>query len=158
MKILVLWFFLLFSLQADETLTGLFTQLKTVNKEDKFKVVNEIKKHIIALKQQARIDAIKILKAKKEAEKKLANQDVLAEPMLNHSDGQTKEEHMAEHMDEMKEMNIPSKMSDMKQMPKMQNMSTMRNTPLIKEMQERMRENTGQIPSSEMRRKLMGNR
>jgi hypothetical protein len=61
-------------------------------------------------------------------------------------------------MDEMKEMNMPSKMSDMKQMPKMQNMSTMRNTPLIKEMQERMRENTGQIPSSEMRRKLMGNR
>jgi hypothetical protein len=148
MKILVLWFFLLFALQADETLTGLFTQLKTVNKEDKFKVVNEIKKHIIALKQQARIDAIKILKAKKEAEKKLANQDVLAEPMLNHSDGQTKEEHMAEHMDEMKEMN----------MPKMQNMSAMRNTPLIKEMQERMRENAGQMPSAEMQREMMGNR
>jgi hypothetical protein len=155
MKILVLWFFLLFSLQADETLTGLFSQLKTVNKEDKFKVVNEIKKHIIALKQQARIDAIKILKAKKEAEKKLANQDLLAESMLNHSDGQTKEEHMAEHLDEMKEMNMPSKMSDMKQM---QNMSTIRNTPLIKDLQERMGENAGQMPSAEMQRELMGNR
>jgi hypothetical protein len=155
MKILVLWFFLLFSLQADETLTGLFSQLKTVNKEDKFKVVNEIKKHIIALKQQERIDAIKILKAKKEAEKKLANQEVLVEPMLNHSDGKTKEEHMVEDMDEMKEMTMPSKMSDMKQM---QNMSTIRNTPLIKDLQERMRENSGQMPSAEMQREMMGNR
>jgi hypothetical protein len=65
---------------------------------------------------------------------------------------------MVEDMDEMKEMTMPSKMSDMKQSPKMQNMSAIRNTPLIKEMQDRMRENAGQMPSAEMQRELMGNR
>jgi len=167
MKIIVLWFFLLFSLHADETLTELFEQLKTVSKEEKFTVVNEIKKHIIQLKQQERIEAIKVLKAKKEAEVKASSSEMMSETVADVAESDeveaaepmvSSEEQMTESMEEMKDvkdMKMPENMQNMEQMPNMQNMATMKNMPLMKNIKVRK---DGGTPSPERMQEMMGNR
>jgi len=163
MKMVVLWFLLCSTLYADETLTGLFKELKTVSKEDKFKVVNEIKKHIIQLKQQERVDAIKVLKAKKEAELKASSVDIAENSDIEVPESMAKnKEKMADSMEEMKdvkEMTMPSTMQKMDQIPNIQNMSTMKNMPLIKDIKtiKELRA-TGQTPSVSTIQEMRGNR
>jgi len=145
MKILLLSLFLLFSLHADEALSELFKQLETVSKEDKFKVVNRIKKHVIALKQQERIDAIKLLKAKKEAEMKTTLPKSTNEVVSSASN--VKEEHpMENHEHDMANMNAPQMASHMEQMQNMQSMSKM---PLMQEMRDKKRlSEMGNLPTT----------
>jgi hypothetical protein len=135
--------FLCFSLQADDVLTKLFAQLKTVSSEDKFKVVNKIKKHIVALKQEERLNAIKILKAKKEAMQKEEMQKSASEMPSNMTDAMDKEVNeqmemgnsypkegeMSKKMEEINSKTMPSNMNQM--MPKNSNIGNMENTPLM---------------------------
>jgi len=116
---------------------------KTVSSEDKFKVVNKIKKHIVALKQEERLNAIKILKAKKEAMQKEEMKKSTSEMPSKMTDAmdkepneqmemgknQPKEGEMSKRMEEMNSKNMPSNMNQM--MPKNSNMGKMENTPLM---------------------------
>ena len=143
MRVILLFLFLCFSLQADDVLTKLFAQLKTVSSEDKFKVVNKIKKHIVALKQEERLNAIKILKAKKEAmQKEEMNKSASEMPskmtdamdkepneQMEMGKNQPKEGDIPKKMEEMNAKNMPSNMNQM--MPKNSNMGNMENTPLM---------------------------
>jgi len=143
MRVILLFLFLCFSLQADDVLTKLFAQLKTVSSEDKFKVVNKIKKHIVALKQEERLNAIKILKAKKEAMQKEEMKKSTSEMPSKMTDAmdkepneqmemgknQPKEGEMPKKMEEMNSKNMPLNMNQM--MPKNSNMGNMENTPLM---------------------------
>ena len=155
MKIIVLWFFLLFFLHANETLTALFEQLENIKKEDKFKIVNEIKTHIIQLKEQERFEAIKALQAKKEAEVKKVKEvhDVRVES-LEDNDVEVK---MQEHMDSMENM---EHMKDMKMPVNMVHMENMNSMMMMEEIKER--EALGPMvdgaSSVEEMREMMGNR
>ena len=122
MKIIFLLFFLGFSLLANEKLDGLFAQLKTVSKDDKFKVVNEIKKHIIALKQQERITAIKTLMEKKKEEVNVIEIESMADmEMPSHME-------IPEHMEQMQSMGM---MENMQTMSNMQSIEGVQNFPII---------------------------
>jgi len=140
MRVILLFMFLCFSLQADDVLTKLFAQLKTVSSEDKFKVVNQIKKHIVALKQEERLNAIKILKAKKEEMKKSTSEmpskmteamDKESKEKMEMGKNHPKEGEMSKRMEEMNSKSMPSNMNQM--MPKNSNMGNMANTPLMQE-------------------------
>ena len=126
MRILVILLFFLLTLNADETLTRLFNQLKTVPKSDKFKVVNQIKKHIIALKQQERVEAIKVLQAKKKAEKKRAEVEHFS---ANHDENshEMKDCKVDKEMMGKEHSMKPSDMPKMSEMPKMNQMNTIQN-------------------------------
>ena len=142
MRILVILLFFLLTLNADETLTRLFTQLKTVPKSDKFKVVNEIKKHIIALKQQERVEAIKVLQEKKRAEQKQAEVEHLhtehGEDAHEMKDCKADKEMMGKKHP-MKQSDMPN----MDSMPKMENMlknmNSMRNMEGMKNLTNRQK-------------------
>ena len=142
MRILVILLFFLLTLNADETLTRLFTQLKTVPKSDKFKVVNEIKKHIIALKQQERVEAIKVLQEKKRAEQKQAEVEHLhtehGEDAHEMKDCKADKEMMGKKHP-MKQSDMPN----MDSMPKMENMlknmNSMRNMEGMKNLMNRQK-------------------
>ena len=146
MRVILLFLFLCFSLQADDVLTKLFAQLKTVSSENKFQVVNQIKKHIVALKQAERLNAIKILKAKKEAMQKEEMKKCTSEMPSNMTDAMDKESkekmemgkhhpkegEMSKRMEKMNSKDMQSNMNQM--MSKNSNMGTMANTPLMQEM------------------------
>ena len=68
MKVVIVLFVFIFTLQADTLLTHLFEQLKSTPQKEKFKIMNEIKQHIVQLKQKERLDAIKLLQEKKRLE------------------------------------------------------------------------------------------
>ena len=155
MKILLLSLFLLFSLHADEALSELFKQLETVSKEDKFKVVNRIKKHVIALKQQERIDAIKLLKAKKEAEAKTTLPKKSTNEVLSSASSVEEEHHMENHEHNMANMNAPQMASHMEQMQNMQSMSKM---PLMQEIKDKKQRGTMGTPPANMPNGMRGNR
>ena len=139
MRILVILLFFLLTLNADETLTRLFNQLKTVPKNDKFKVVNEIKKHIIALKQQERVEAIKLLQAKKSVEQKKAKIENPNSPHSKEMHDAKVDKNMMDKKQEMKQSdmpkmdstpkmeNIPKNMSSMRNLNGMKNLNTMQN-------------------------------
>ena len=131
MRILVILLFFLLTLNADETLTRLFNQLKTIPKSDKFKVVNQIKKHIIALKQKERVEAIKALQAKKRAEQKRAEVEHVH---TNHNkDAHNMKDCKVDKEYPMKYSNMPK----MSEMPKMNQMNTMQNMNNLNNMQNR---------------------
>jgi len=154
---MVLLLFLSFTLSADEILVKLFSELEIVKKEDKFKVVNAIKEHIVALKQQERVNAIKLLKAKKKAELKMTKEIVNVENIK--ADKSSREGAMKVNKEDMKEHRVAMKNRDMfHSMPKkMSHIESMQNMPIVKEMQQR-RENGGQLPNERNRRGMMGNR
>ncbi len=146
MRILVVLLFFLLTLNADETLTRLFEQLKTVEKDEKFKVVNEIKKHIIALKEQERVEAIKLLQAKKSVEQKKAE---VKNPNHPHSedakemhdgkmDAMSKMENMPKNMNQMNNMR---NMNGMKNLNTMQNIKNIQNLPVTQRGRRGNREN-----------------
>lgn len=152
MKIIVLWFFLLFSLHANETLTALFEQLKSIKKEDKFKIVNEIKMYILKLKEQERFEAIKALQAKKEAKVEEVH-DVIVE-RLEDNDVEVKMQEHIENMDSMDSMDSMEMPVNMVHMEKMNTMFIMED---IKERQAFGIMGDG-ASSVEGMRDMMGNR
>ena len=155
MRILVtLLLFFLLTLNADETLTSLFSQLKTVPKSDKFKVVNEIKKHIIALKQQERVEAIKLLQVKKSMEQKkveVENLNSSNNQMLQ--DCKMDKEMKQSEMPKMK--NMPKNMNQMSNMQNMNSLNTMHNINNIQNLSVPQRERRA---NRENRREGMGRR
>ena len=168
MKILIILLFFLLTLDADETLTRLFNQLEIVNKDEKFRVVNEIKQHIIALKQQERVEAIKLLQAKKNVEKKKAE---IKNPNSPHSEDSKEiqdckmDKEMMDKKHEMKQSDMPKmenmpknmsqmnmnqmNMNQMQNMNAMQNLTTMQNFPVT---QGERRDNMENMPESRGRR------
>ena len=149
MRILVILLFFLLTLNADETLTRLFNQLKTVPKSDKFKVVNQIKKHIIALKQQERVEAIKVLQAKKRAEQKRAevehftvNHDEDSHDMKDCTvDTKMMDKNYPMRQSNMKKMSEMPKMNQMNTLQNMNNLNNMQNRPLTQERRDFSRRN-----------------
>ena len=159
MKIIFLIFLLFLNLYADAVLEGLFQQLKSTPKDDKFKVVNEIKQHIIQLKQNERLEAIKVLKEKKE---EAQSKTPLENDVLSNVKDETGEESMdnVSHEHEMSEstheamhegmMNdsMHQDMSSMMNMNTMENLSIMQNMPLMRDLTQQQRE--------EMRTQMQG--
>lgn len=126
MKIIILIFLLVFNLMADETLTQLFQQLNKTSKEQKYKVLNDIKRHIVQLKQQQRVEAIKALQKEKKLQKNLTTTCITTVPsgdkkiISSAADNSCNKEQLSQ--------NMPMKMqSNMQNMPMMREIKDKKN-------------------------------
>lgn len=115
----------IFLLRADETLTELFQQLSKTPKAQKYKVLNEIKTHIVQLKTEERVEAIKALQKEKKLQKNLTTSCMATVPsdkkkvQASAKDASCNKENLFKNM----RMKMPSRMQDISNM---QNMSMMR--------------------------------
>ena len=148
MKIIFLMVLSIFLLRADETLTELFQQLSKTPKAQKYKVLNEIKTHIVQLKTEKRVDAIKALQKEKKSQKEV-DKTSTAEQVEDNIQKSTEEMPMKMSSDME---NMSSDMSNMQNMSNMSNMSNMQNMSNIQNMfnipirQERQDQRNMEIP------------
>ncbi|CAA6803782.1 MAG: Unknown protein [uncultured Sulfurovum sp.] len=127
MKIIILMLLSIFFLRADEALTELFQTLSKTPQEQKYKVINEIKTHIIQLKQQERVEAIKVFQKEKKLQEELPKTPTVT---VVNDDKEPSTHEMSMDMEMSMEMTM-----DMSS--HMQNMSNMENMLQMQEMRER---------------------
>ena len=131
MKIIILFFLLIVHLNADETLTKLFHQLNKTPQKEKYRVMNDIKQHIVQLKQTERVEAIKVL----QTEKKIQNSST----SLCRATVPTKDETPTPSTTNTPHNNekLLSKNMSIKMQTPMQNISTMQNMPMMREIKDK---------------------